>query len=658
MTEKLYYPDAKFSEKAHIKSEAEYQKLYSEAKDNPEKYWAKLANEELHWFEKWDKVLDWNPPHAKWFINGKINITYNCLDRHLTTENKNKVAIFWESFKGENRTFTYSQLHREVCKFANVLQKMGISKGDVVAIYMPMIPEAIIAILACARIGAIHTVIFSGFSPEALKNRLSDAQAKLVITTNGANHKGKNIPLKSNLDKALEGVDTVEKVIVVQHTNEDVSLTDRRDYYWHDLQKEASDDYPAIPMDSEDSLFLLYTSGSTGKPKGVIHTTGGYNLYTHITAKWVFDLKTTDIYWCTADIGWITGHSYVVYGPLSNGATIVIAEDAPTPSNGYWLEIIEKYGVSIFYTSPTAVRFLKKLGDNLPKRYNLSSLRLLGSVGEQITPDVWEWYYKVIGGSRCPIVDTYWQTETGGIIISPLPGVTPLKPGSATKPLPGIVIDIVNEQGDTIEDKTKSSKQETYLVVKQPWPGMMRGIYNDENRFLKYWEQFKQHGKYFYLTGDTATEDQEGNIRLGGRIDDVISVSGHRLTSNEIETALNSSLYVHKSLAVGLPHPLKGEEVFAFVNLAHNYPYTPDPELISKLKKHVSDTLGAIARPEEILFVDQFPETFSGKNLRRVLRIVAMGENIPDEIDLSTLNTTERNVLNQWAEDVRKMREK
>ncbi|MCY7383074.1 MAG: acetate--CoA ligase, partial [Microcoleus sp. CAN_BIN18] len=480
---RLFPPTAEFSEKAHVKSLEEYRALYDKAASDPQAFWAELATQELHWFQNWDTVLDWQPPVAKWFVNGKINISYNCLDRHLTTWRKNKAALIWEGEPGDSRTLTYAQLHREVCQMANVIKELGVQKGDRVGIYMPMIPEAAIAMLACARIGAVHSVVFGGFSAEALRDRLNDGEAKLVITADGGFRKDTAVGLKVQVDKALanNAAPSVTNVLVVQRTKQQVHMEPGRDHWWHDLQKGASANCPAEPMDSEDMLFILYTSGSTGKPKGVVHTTGGYNLYTHITTKWIFDLQETDIYWCTADVGWITGHSYIVYGPLSNGATTVMYEGAPRASNpGCFWDVIEKYGVTVFYTAPTAIRTFMKMGEHLPNARNLSSLRLLGTVGEPINPEAWMWYQRVIGKSNCPIVDTWWQTETGGIMITALPGAIPTKPGSATLPFPGIVVDIVDQDGEPVTNESGG-----YLVVKHPWPGMMRTLYNDADRFRR-----------------------------------------------------------------------------------------------------------------------------------------------------------------------------
>ena len=641
---RLFPPSAEFSQKAQIKSLEEYQQLYDKAKADPQKFWADLAETELHWFQKWDTVLDWQPPFAKWFVGGKINISYNCLDRHLTTWRRNKAALIWEGEPGDSRTLTYAQLHREVCQFANVLKQLGVQKGDRVGIYMPMIPEAAIAMLACARIGAVHSVVFGGFSAEALRDRLIDGQAKLVITADGGWRKDAIVPLKDQVDKALAkgAVPTVENVLVVKRTNQEIHMEPDRDHWWHDLQQGVSADCPAEPMDSEDMLFILYTSGSTGKPKGVVHTTAGYNLYTHMTVKWAFDLQDTDVYWCTADVGWITGHSYIVYGPLSNGATSLMYEGAPRASNpGAFWDVIEKHGVNIFYTAPTAIRSFIKMGEQHPKARNLSSLRLLGTVGEPINPEAWMWYHRVIGGERCPIVDTWWQTETGGFMITPLPGAIPTKPGSATLPFPGILADVVDLEGNSVVDN-----QGGYLVVKHPWPGMMRTVYGDPDRFRRtYWEHIPpKDGQHFYFAGDGARKDEDGYFWVMGRVDDVISVAGHRLGTMEIESALVSHPAVAEAAVVGKPDELKGEEVFAFVTLEGDQ--SPSEELQKELKQHVVNEIGAIARPGEIRFTDALPKTRSGKIMRRLLRNLAAGQEVAG--DTSTLE--DRGVLDKLRE--------
>lgn len=638
---RLFPPTAEFSQKAQVKSLEEYRALYDKAAADPQAFWAELATQELDWFQKWDTVLDWQPPVAKWFVNGKINISYNCLDRHLTTWRKNKAALIWEGEPGDSRTLTYAQLHREVCQMANVIKELGVQKGDRVGIYMPMIPEAAIAMLACARIGAVHSVVFGGFSAEALGDRLKDGEAKLVITADGGFRKDTAVGLKAQVDKALanNAVPSVTNVLVVQRTKQQIEMEPGRDIWWHELQKNASANCPAEPMDSEDMLFVLYTSGSTGKPKGVVHTIGGYNLYTHMTTKWIFDLQDTDVYWCTADVGWITGHSYILYGPLSNGATTLMYEGAPRASNpGCFWDVIEKYGVTVFYTAPTAIRTFMKMGEDLPKARDLSSLRLLGTVGEPINPEAWMWYQRVIGNSNCPIVDTWWQTETGGIMIAALPGAIPTKPGSATLPFPGIVADVVDRDGESVTNQSGG-----YLVVKHPWPGMMRTLYNDADRFRRtYWEYLHpKNGEFVYFAGDGAHKDKDGYFWVMGRVDDVINVAGHRLGTMEVESALVSHPAVAEAAVVGKPDEIKGEEIVAFVTLDDSQ--QPSPELEKELKQHVVKEIGAIARPGEIRFTDALPKTRSGKIMRRLLRSLAAGEEVSG--DTSTLE--DRTVLDK-----------
>ncbi|MGG6263612.1 acetate--CoA ligase [Leptolyngbya sp. AN03gr2] len=636
--DRQFPPSAEFSQRARIKSLEEYQALYDRAKADPLKFWSELAEQELHWFEKWDTVLDWNtPPFAKWFVNGKTNLSYNCLDRHLETKG-NKPAIVWEGEPGDSKTLTYAELHQEVCKFANVLKSLGVKKGDGVGIYMPMIPEAAIAMLACARIGAPHSVVFGGFSAEALRDRLVDAEVKVVVTADGGWRKDAIVPLKPQVDKALaEGTTAVEKVVVVKRTEQEIAMNSDRDLWWHDLEKDASTDCPAEPMDSEEMLFILYTSGSTGKPKGVVHTTGGYNLYAHMTAQWIFDLQEDDVYWCTADVGWITGHSYVVYGPLSNGATTVMYEGAPRGSNpGCFWDVIQKHKVSVFYTAPTAIRAFIKMGDDHPNSRDLSSLRLLGTVGEPINPEAWMWYHSVIGKEHCPIVDTWWQTETGGVMITPLPGATPTKPGSATLPFPGILADVVDLDGNSVP-----ANEGGYLAVRHPWPGMMRTVYKDPDRFRKtYWEHIPpKDGNYIYFAGDGARRDQDGYFWVMGRVDDVINVAGHRLGTMEVESALVSHPAVAEAAVVGKPDEIKGQDIVAFVTLEGTH--QPSEDLAKELKKHVVNEIGAIARPGEIRFADALPKTRSGKIMRRLLRDLAAGNEISG--DTSTLE--DRGVL-------------
>ena len=612
---RLFKPKKEFSLQAHINSFEAYQRLYRKAEKDPEAFWAGLAKE-FSWFKPWKKVLEWKLPFAKWFVGGKINISHNCLDRHLDGPRKNKAAIIWEGEPGDSRTLTYQDLHREVCKFANVLKTQGVVKGDRVAIYMPMIPELAIAMLACARIGATHSIIFGGFSATAVKDRINDAKAKLVVTADGGYRKGEVVTLKEKIDEALKESPSVQKVVVVRRTNTPVQMQGGRDAWWHDLMKGASDRCKAEPLDSEHPLFILYTSGTTGKPKGVVHTTAGYLLGTTITARWIFDLKETDTYWCTADIGWGTGHSYVIYGILSNGATTVMYEGAPTyPQPDRLWEIIDKYKVNVFYTAPTAIRALTKLGEAWPKRHDLSSLRLLGTVGEPINPEAWMWYHTVIGKGKCPIVDTWWQTETGAIMISPLPGAIPTKPGSCTLPLPGIAADVVNREG-----KSVGANVGGYLVIKRPWPSMLRTVWGDPERYKKqYWSDIP--GCYF--TGDGARRDKDGYFWVMGRVDDVMNVAGHRLGTMEIESALVSHTTVAEAAVVGKPDDIKGTAISAFVTLEMGN--MPSEKLKEALRAHVVKEIGAIARPDEIRFTDNLPKTRSGKIMRRLLRDIAAG---------------------------------
>jgi len=612
---RLFPPPPEFSAKARIKTMEQYREMWERAKNDPEGFWGEYA-QELFWFKPYEKVLEWNEPFATWFKNGQTNISYNCLDVHLNTWRRNKVAYIWEGEPGDVRVLTYEMLHREVCKFANVLKSMGIQKGDRVSIYMPMIPELPIAMLACARIGAIHSVVFGGFAAEALAERNNDAQAKMVITADGGWRRGKIVPLKENVDIALEKSPSVKQCIVVKRTGQEINMVQGRDFWWHDLMAKASANCPAEPMDSEALLFLLYTSGSTGKPKGVKHTTAGYNLYAKKTMEWVFDVRDEDVYWCTADIGWVTGHTYIVYGPLSAGVTTVMYEGAPNwPAEDRWWDIIERYRVNILYTAPTAIRTFIKWGDEHVEKHDLSSLRLLGSVGEGINPEAWIWYYEKIGGGRCPIVDTWWQTETGGIMISPLPGCTPLKPGSATLPLPGVVPEIVSEDGKPVPVGTGG-----WLVITKPWPGMLRGIWGDDERYKRqYWSDIPHK----YLAGDNARIDEDGYIWIMGRIDDVLNVSGHRLSTIEVESALVSHPAVAEAAAVGRPHEVKGEAICAFVTLAEGY--EPSEQLRQELKNHVRKEIGALAVPDDIRFTTALPKTRSGKIMRRLLRDIAAG---------------------------------
>ncbi len=612
---RLFPPTAEFAAKARIGSLAEYEALWNEANGDIEGFWGELAAE-LRWFKPYSKVLEWNEPFARWFVGGQTNASYNCLDAHLDGPRRNKAALIWEGEPGDQRTLTYQQLHREVCKFANVLVQQRIHRGDVVSIYMPMVPELAIAMLACARIGAVHSVIFGGFSSEAIADRNNDAQAKLVITADTGWRRGQQLPLKANVDEALKKSPTVRKCIVVRRSGAHVHMEQGRDSWWHDLVDDASADCPAVPLDSENPLFILYTSGSTGKPKGIKHTTAGYNLFVKKTFEWVFDHREEDLFWCTADCGWVTGHSYVVYGPLSAGATVLMYEGAPnSPNEGRFWELIEKYRVTIFYTAPTAIRSFIKWGDQWVDRHDLSSLRLLGTVGEGINPEAWMWYHRKIGRERCPIVDTWWQTETGGIMMSPLPGAIPTKPGSCTKPLPGIVPAIVDSSG-----KPVPTGQGGWLVMTKPWPGMLRGIWGDDERYKEqYWSKVPHN----YLAGDNCRQDADGYYWIMGRIDDVLNVAGHRLSTIEIESALVSHPAVAEAAAVGRPHELKGEAVAAFVTLKSG---EPSESLREELKQHVRKEIGALAQPDDIRFTNALPKTRSGKIMRRLLRDIASGK--------------------------------
>ncbi|HEX4130045.1 MAG TPA: acetate--CoA ligase [Pirellulales bacterium] len=618
---RLFPPPKEFAARACIGSFEAYEKLWNEAAADIEKFWGRLAGE-LHWFQPFTKVLEWNEPFAKWFVGGKTNASYNCLDVHLGTPRQNKAAIIWEGEPGDSRVLTYQMLHREVCQFAGVLKKLGIREGDVVSIYMPMIPELAIAMLACARIGAVHSVIFGGFSSEAIADRNNDAKAKMVITADAGWRRGSLVPLKQNVDTALAKSPTVTQCVVVKRAGNDVPMQQGRDHWWHDLMQGASADCPATPLDSENPLFILYTSGSTGKPKGIKHTTAGYNLYAKKTTEWVFDLREEDVYWCTADCGWITGHSYIVYGPLSAGATTIMYEGAPNwPEEDRFWQIIEKYRVSIFYTAPTAIRAFIKWGDHHVDKHDLSSLRLLGTVGEGINPEAWMWYHRKIGGERCPIVDTWWQTETGGIMMSPLPGAIATKPGSCTKPLPGIIPAIVTEK-----DKPVPTGVGGWLVMTKPWPGMLRGIWGDDERYKEtYWSKVPHK----YLAGDNARQDADGYYWIMGRIDDVLNVSGHRLSTIEIESALVSHPAVAEAAAVGRPDELKGEAVAVFVTLKNGQ---PSEALKKELKAHVRKEIGALAQPDDVRFTGALPKTRSGKIMRRLLRDIAAGKESTGDI--------------------------
>ena len=620
---RVFPPPPKFSSKAHIKSMEDLEALRAEAAADPEQFWARKAESELDWFKKWDTVLKWEAPHAEWFVGGKINISHNCLDRHLQTWRRNKAALIWEGEPGDTRTLTYQQLHTEVCRFANVLKKIGVKTGDRVALYMPLIPELAISMLACARIGATHSVVFGGFSSTALIDRINDAQCNLVVTADGGWRRGNEVKLKAAVDEALKETPSVTNCIVVKRTGSAIHMESGRDHWWHELMQTVDANCPAEELDSEHPLFILYTSGTTGKPKGILHTTGGYLLQAHLTSKWIFDLKDEDIFWCTADIGWVTGHSYVVYGPLSNGATALMYEGAPNwPEADRFWDIIERHKVNTLYTAPTAIRAFIKWGEQWPLKHDLSSLRLLGTVGEPINPEAWMWYHRVIGKESCPIVDTWWQTETGAIMITPLPGATPTKPGSGTKPFPGIDADVMTRDG-----KAVGANEGGYLVIKKPWPSMLRTIYGDDFRYQQqYWSQIP--GVYF--AGDGARKDQDGYFWIMGRIDDVINVAGHRLGTAEIESALVSHEAVAEAAVVAKPDDLKGSAIVAFVTLEGGR--TPTDPLKEELRQHVAKEIGALARPDDLRFADALPKTRSGKIMRRLLREIATSGSVAGDV--------------------------
>jgi acetyl-CoA synthetase len=609
--ERSYAPSEEFVRRAHVQGIEAYRDLYQRAAERPEEFWGEVAEREIHWFDKWSHVFEWNPPFVKWFVGARTNASYNCLDRHLQTHRKNKVAILWEGEPGDQRMLSYQELHRLVCRFANVLKGRGLRAGDKAIIYMPMIPELPVAMLACARIGVTHSVVFGGFSAEALKARIQDLGATVVITADGGWRRGKEIRLKDAADEALLECPNVRDVIVYRRTGSAVNMKPGRDHWWHELDGGVNEDCPAEPLDSEHPLYVLYTSGTTGKPKGILHTTGGYLTMVTATMKWVFDLRDEDTYWCTADIGWVTGHSYIVYGPLSAGATTVMYEGAPDyPAFDRWWRIVEKYRVNIFYTSPTAIRALIRQGDQWPNAHDLSSLRLLGSVGEPINPAAWEWYYRVIGKERCPIVDTWWQTETGSILISPMPGAVPLKPGSATLPLPGVIPEVVDLTG-----KPVATGQEGFLVIRRPWPSMLRTIWGDPERYKEqYWSRVP--GAYF--TGDAARRDEDGYYWILGRVDDVMNVSGHRLSTMEVESALVRHPAVAEAAVVGRPDEVTGQAVCAFVTLKKGDWNHRD--LAEELRRWVAHEIGSFAKPAEIRFTDALPKTRSGKIMRRLLR--------------------------------------
>jgi acetyl-CoA synthetase len=619
---RLFPPPQSFAERARLNSMDQYRQLHRRSIDAPEEFWAEIASE-LHWFKKWDRVLEWKLPYAKWFVGGKTNLSYNCLDRQIAAGKGSKTAIIWEgepltqhNKEPEIRRLTYQQLKNEVCRFANGLKNLGVKKGDRVTIYMPMIPEAVIAMLACARLGAPHSVIFGGFSSQAIADRVEDAKSQIIITADGSWRRGAVVPLKNNVDDALTKTNLVKTVVVFERTGSAVTMVPQRDVRWADVIADQSTDCPAEPMDSEDLLYVLYTSGSTGKPKGIQHTTAGYMIGTYITTKYVFDIRDQDIYWCTADVGWVTGHSYIVYGPLNNGATCVMYEGAPNfPDFSRFWSIIERHKVTIFYTAPTAIRAFMRAGREFVDKHDMSSLRLLGTVGEPINPEAWMWYREVVGRENCPIVDTWWQTETGAIMISPLPGVTPTKPGTATLPFFGVDAAIVDKEGNEQPHNTGG-----LLVIRKPWPSMLRGIFNDPDRYQKqYWSDVP--GMYF--TGDGARRDDDGYFWIMGRVDDVLNVSGHRLGTAEIESALVSHPSVAEAAVVGMPHELKGQGVAAFVTLRAGKP--PSEALKKELIQTVRTAIGALAQPDQIRFTEALPKTRSGKIMRRLLKELAGG---------------------------------
>ena len=621
--DRSFPPPADFTARANLSDPD----IYAKAAADPEGFWAGLA-EELDWFQKWDTVLDWSDaPFAKWFIGGKLNVSYNCIDRHVKNGRRNKAAIVWEGEPGDWKVYTYGDLLREVCQFANGLKSLGVKKGDRVTIYLPMTPELPIAMLACARIGAPHSVVFGGFSAESLRDRINDSESKLLITADGGYRRGGIVPLKQNADDSLDGAPSVENVVVLRRTGSaDDKMVDGRDIWWHDLMEGQPMTCEPEQMDSEDMLFLLYTSGTTGKPKGIVHTSGGYLLGVQATAKWIFDLKEDDVYWCTADIGWVTGHSYIVYGPLANGATTVMYEGSPDyPDRDRFWAVVAKYGVSILYTAPTAIRTFMRWGESYPERHDLSTLRLMGTVGEPINPEAWVWYWQHIGGGRCPVVDTWWQTETGSIMIAPIPGITTLKPGSATKPFPGIEAEILDADGNPVGPGGGG-----YLVIKRPWPSMLRTVYGDPERFIDtYWSRYDG----IYFTADGARLDDDGYFWLLGRVDDVINVSGHRIGTMEVESALVDNQKVAEAACIGKEHAVKGQAVVAFVTLKDGVDMSDD--VVVELKAHVVGKIGAMARPDDIHFAAELPKTRSGKIMRRLLRDVAEGRALGDTTTLA-----------------------
>ena len=635
---RTFPPSEEFPHQANAADAA----IYDRAEKDPEGFWAEQAKR-LDWFAPWQQVLEWKAPWVKWFVGGKLNVAYNCVDRHARSARRNKAALVWEGEPGDSRVLTYGMLEREVNRFANVLRSLGVAKGDLVAIYMGMIPELAIAMLACAKIGAPHSIIFGGFSAEALRERINDAKAKVVVTCDGAWRRGGVVPLKAWVDEALRETPTIEKVVVVRRVGETAKIVMQpgRDLWWHELVGAASDECAAEPMDAEDMLFVLYTSGTTGKPKGIVHTTAGYLVGVSTTHHYVFDIKENDMYWCTADIGWVTGHSYFVYGPLANGATSLMYEGAPDyPDRDRFWSIVDKYGVTIFYTAPTAIRTFMRWGTELPAKHSLASLRLLGTVGEPINPEAWIWYHDHIGRGHCPIVDTWWQTETGMVLISPLPGITTTKPGSATRPLPGIAAEVVDAAGDKV-----GAGAGGYLVLSRPWPAMMRTIFGDPDRYEKeYWSRYP--GKYY--TGDGCKVDADGYFWLLGRVDDVMLVAGHRISTYEVESALVDHASVAEAAVIGKTHEVKGQSISAFVTLKEGV--APTDALKGELKQYVVAKIGAIARPEDLFFTSELPKTRSAKIMRRLLRDIAEGRVLGDTTTLADPNVVTR-LKAQYGED-------
>lgn len=645
--ERVFKPAKEFSQQAHVKSMAEYRALYNESIKAPNQFWGRQAKSELVWSKPFKKVVEFKAPNAKWFLGGKLNVSYNCIDRHVEEGRGNKAALIWEGEPGEERTLTFRQLQREVSRFGNVLKRNGIRKGDRVIIYLPMVIEAVVAMQACARIGAVHSVIFGGFSAQSVADRVHDCGAKMIITSDGSYRRGSIVPLKQNVDDALKVKEngkaltsSIQHVIVLKRTGHEIKFNKGRDLWWHDEMSQVDNDCPPVAIDSEDPLFILYTSGSTGKPKGIYHTSAGYLLYTKMTSRYVFDLKDDDVYWCTADVGWITGHSYLAYGPLANGATCVMYEGAPNhPGPDRFWEIVAKHGVSILYTAPTAIRAFMKWGKEWPEKHDLSSLRLLGTVGEPINPEAWMWYHAVIGGGRCPIVDTWWQTETGGIMITPLPGATPTKPGTATLPFFGVEPEVVDDAGNGVP-KNNGGK----LVIRKPWPSMLRGIWGDKKRFREvYWSEVK--GSYF--TGDGCRQDKDGYFWIVGRIDDVLNVSGHRIGTAEVESALVSNRNVAEAAVVGRPDEIKGQALVAFVTLKGGV--KADSELVKTLRNHVGKEIGPVAKPDDIRFAEALPKTRSGKIMRRLLKQIAAGV----EVQGDTTTLEDVNVIKQLSRPVK-----